>query len=240
MLHVAVVDDSYEDISKISTFLKKIAKKENINTTITEFENALSFLVDFENNYDLIFLDIEMPSISGIEVARKIRKVDKNVAIIFVTNHTQYAISGYEIEAMDYILKPLDEYEFSLKMNRLLPRICSGINNSITIRDQEKTLVKVSLSDIYFFEVQGHYVIIHTAVGKFSEYTTLKKIEKELNNSSFVRCNRWYLVNLRWVEALGNDSVIVANSKLDISRSQKKLFLDAYAGYISGRGGMHV
>ena len=240
MLHVATVDDRKEDRDTIERLLKKSAARGDISVTVEQFENALAFFAGFEVNYDLVFLDVEMPHMSGMEAAKKLREADGNVAIIFVTNFVKYAVKGYEVEAMDYIVKPVDEYDFALKMTRILPRICVDKGNTVLIHTAERCVVKVAVCDIYYIEVQGHYVIFHTASGIYSEYTTLKKVEREISSGSFARCNRCYMVNLRWVRMIDKESVTVGKDVLAISRSQKKIFYDAYAAYVSGRGGSNV
>ena len=118
MLNIAIVEDEKEMSNCLRDYLIKFFNEENISIDVSIFDNGNIFLEKYKLNYNLIFLDIKMPSIDGMEVAQKIRKIDKNVMIIFVTSLAQYAIKGYEVNAFDYILKPIDYYNFKLKMSR--------------------------------------------------------------------------------------------------------------------------
>ena len=122
MIRVAIVDDNGADRKKIRDCLDFVARKENQIFEISEFCDAESFFMKFDCNYEIVFFDIEMPGCDGMTAAKRLRRIDKVVTLVFVTNLAQYAVAGYEVDALDYILKPVDKYSFSLKMRRVLSR----------------------------------------------------------------------------------------------------------------------
>ena len=115
MFKVAIVEDSIKDFTLLKSYLEQYEKENNIEFNIQCFENGIRFLDKFSANYDIIFMDIDMPYMNGLEVSKKIREIDKTVVLIFVTNLSQYAVNGYEVEALDYIVKPISYFNFSIK-----------------------------------------------------------------------------------------------------------------------------
>ena len=179
-------------------------------------------------------MDIEMRGMDGMETARALRKMDASVLLIFVTNMAQYAIAGYEVEALDFILKPVNRYSFAIKMKRAAARIPKRIEEYVTIKC-EGELRQVPISSVRWLDIDGHYVVYHTTEGDFEEYGTLKEAYGKLNRSFFVFANRGCLVNLYHVSAVNKNSVTVGGSQLDISRPQKKSFLAAMSDFMGGR-----
>ena len=192
---------------------------------------ALSFLA--KNPIDLVLLDYEMPGMNGMETAKALRKMDAAVILIFVTNLTQYAIMGYEVDALSYILKPVNRFDFALKMSKAIARTAKRGEESVVIKTVRETH-SVRIAAIQYVEADGHNMVYHTTEGVFSEYGTLKDTEKKLNKDYFVRCNRCFLVNMRFVASVKEDTVFIGQDALQISRSQKKAFLNALTVYIGG------
>lgn len=234
MLRVALVEDNDQDRARVMSFLEDIARQEQIRFGIVQYRSGREFLGKYDSNYDIILMDIEMPGLDGMETARAIRKMDATVIIIFITNLARYAVSGYEVDALDFIVKPVNPYSFHLKMKRAISRTTKRADEIIRIRTDRET-VNLHISTVKYLEVSGHYVVYHTTQGDFSEYTTLKEAEKKIGKSFFARCNRCYLVNLRYVNAIRKDTVVVDGEELAISRPQKKSFLLAFSEFLGGK-----
>jgi DNA-binding LytR/AlgR family response regulator len=198
-----------------------------------EFGSGEAFLGGYQPVYDIVLMDIELPSINGMETAKALRRLDSFVLLVFVTNMVQYAVSGYEVDALNYILKPVNRFDFALKMNKAISRTAKRTEESVQIR-AGKDLYMLPVAAIRYLEVDGHYIVYHTTEGDYSEYITLKEAEKKLDKPYFVRCNRCYLVNLKYVAAVRDDVVQVGRDELLISRPQKKAFLNALAVFIGG------
>ena len=215
MLNIAIVEDEKEMSNCLRDYLIKFFNEENISIDVSIFDNGNIFLEKYKLNYNLIFLDIKMPSIDGMEVAQKIRKIDKNVMIIFVTSLAQYAIKGYEVNAFDYILKPIDYYNFKLKMSRTL----SFLNNN---------------NRSFIVEIYDHRLYFHLNNNEnISSYGTMKTYIDLLKNDSFMLCNQCYFVNLKYVREVTSDYVLVGENKLSISRPKRQEFIHALNNYLS-------
>lgn len=233
MIRIAIVEDEVRERAHLRDCLAYMAEKERLEFDIVEFGSGEAFLGGYQPVYDIVLMDIELPGINGMETAKALRRLDSFVLLVFVTNMVQYAVSGYEVDALNYILKPVNRFDFALKMNKAISRTAKRTEESVQIR-AGKDLYMLPVAAIRYLEVDGHYIVYHTTEGDYSEYITLKEAEKKLDKPYFVRCNRCYLVNLKYVAAVRDDVVQVGRDELLISRPQKKAFLNALAVFIGG------
>ncbi len=231
MYTVAIVDDDINDLNKLKDCFSFVEEETEERFRIDGYDSAASFFMHYENQYNIVMLDIEMPDINGIETAKKIRENDKSVVIIFVTNSAKYAMSGYEVDALDYILKPVDRYAFMLKMHRILSRVETRKDFNLLLKTDEGTEC-LQISHIKYVEVFGHYVVYHTYYGDYSVYSTLSAEAEKLPPKQFVKCSRNCIVNLRYVESVRNNVCIVSGEELIVSRPQKKNFMQALQDYM--------
>ena len=194
----------------------------------TEMVNIIS-----SEPIDILFLDIEMPTLGGMPTAERIRMLDPDVILIFVTNMAQYAIRGYEVDAMDFVLKPVSYYQFSTKLERALQRIRRRRGGQIALQVGGGVQL-LDTDDILYLETRERLLHYHTADNTWSVRGSLLKAEKELAPYHFARCNQCYLVNLRHVRGVQDDIVQVGEERLEISRRQRTSFLAAVAAYVGG------
>lgn len=233
-MNIAIVDDEAAEREHIRHCLDYVAETKAVKFYADEFDSADSFLMHYKSIYDIVFMDIEFSTGSdGMSAAQKLRKMDSTVVLIFITNMAQLAIQGYEVEALDFIVKPVDKYTFLLKMTRALTRVVRRNQECITIRAERET-VSLRISLIQYLQVDGHYVIYHSREGTFSEYISLSMAEKKLNDPAFCRCDRGCLVNMRFITQIGRDTCTVDGKELDIARKRRSQFLRAYAGFLNG------
>ena len=204
-----------------------------VHFSITRFRDALSFLDEYSGNYDLIFMDIELPHMDGMEAVRRIREKDENVIVIFVTNMAQYAIKGYEVNALDFIVKPVRYDSFAIKMDRAISKFKLSQNKEIWITDRNNKR-RLRTADIKYVEVVHNNCIYHTADGDYTTYDQLYNVCELLKDAPFALCNRCFLVNLKYVTAIEELTVTVAGEKLQISRNKRKSFLTSLNEYLGG------
>ena len=138
-MKVAIVDDELEMRQIMTDYVKRFGEEAGIELETVPFESGGQFLKDYKMIYDIIIFDIDMPGINGIDTARKLRETDTNVTIIFVTNIAQYAINGYEVDAVDYILKPVSYYDFSMKFHRTVAKAAQRKEHIIKVETAEGT-----------------------------------------------------------------------------------------------------
>lgn len=235
MLTIAIVDDELLSRQTIKKQLDAFLNEKGISFQVAEFDDGSTFLGNYSPIYDLIFMDIEMPNINGIDACKSIRKIDTNVMIIFVTNMPQYAIAGYEVEAFDFMVKPINSFSFALKMGRAIPRLNNNKGSNIQIR-HDREIISINTNDILYLESQGHYVIFHLKDRDIEEYCTLKEAKSRIHTPNFAQCNRCYYINLHYITHIYKDTVHLGEDvQLLISRPQRRTFLDEYAAYLGGK-----
>lgn len=231
MIKAAIVEDEAEEAQRLESYLKTYAENNNTAFEISYYESGVSFLANAKN-YDVVFMDIEMPDLNGMETAKRLRTVNSSVALIFVTNMAQYAVDGYEVDALDFMVKPVSYVNFEMKLRRAVERINASKNDKIVINGTDG-MFTVQKSDIKYVEIMSHDIIYHTTDGNISAYGTLKNVEALLGNG-FFRCNSCYLVNLACVDNVRGYMATVAGETLPISHMRKKAFMQTLADYFGG------
>ncbi|MGM9592961.1 MAG: LytR/AlgR family response regulator transcription factor [Candidatus Onthomonas sp.] len=235
MLRVAVVEDEAEYAQLIRDYVIRFGSESGEQVDVTLFGNGMDIAEEYHPVWDIIFLDVEMPLLDGLSAAERIRQSDPAVILIFITKMAQYAIHGYDVDAMDYVLKPLSYYAFAMKMKKAVSVLHSREQTSILL-PSEQGFVKVPTSYIYYVEVQAHYIHYHTMLGEFVRKGSLKEVKQQLPQQVFVPCNSCYLVNLRYVTGIHNNMAVVADQELAISRPKRKEFLQRLTDYVGGGG----
>ena len=197
MLNIIILEDQAEQADRLSHMLKKYAEShEGFAYNLKLYDRSIPFLTEYKCDADLLFLDIQIPDMLGMEAAKRIRQMDNRVMIIFVTMLTQYAIEGYSVGAFDYVLKPVRFEEFSSKMDRVC-RMLAHQSTSMTLEVRTKEEIRrINVDDITFIEVSNHDVLIHTDSEIIRQWGNLKTYEEKLAPAHFVRCNVSFLVNL--------------------------------------------
>lgn len=230
-MRIAVCDD--EELFRIE--FKSVLDKVLINAEydIDTFSGGSSLYEAFlKNPFDLVFLDIEMPGIDGITLAKRLRAVSENVQIVFLTSHIEYALEGYEVNALRYLVKPVDMN----KLSEVLKYIQDKKNNSrqIMIKQEGEDIV-IDISDIIYMESMDKNVRIVTSKSEYITRYNISDYEEELKNSGFLRIHRGYLISLSKVKKIvKNDVVMDGDISLPVSRSNIKTLKDALYAYVEG------
>jgi len=197
------------------------------------YPDALSAMEAIRNGMqaELLFLDIQMPNLSGLELSRLL---PPEMKVIFITAFEQYAVEGFRVEALDYLLKPVSYGAFCTKLSRAVQRVERRRGGQVVLQLAGGGMQVLSTGDIYYLETHDRLLWYHTTKGEFSVRASLASAEKQLAQYHFSRCNQCYLVNLKYVKAVENDFVHVNTDHLEISRRQRAAFLTAVASYIGG------
>lgn len=233
MIKIAVVEDCVESQKRIKNYIEKYAKEENEQIETELFSDGIHIVEDYHNQYDIIFCDIQMKIMDGLETARKIREKDQKTVIIFITNLAEYAIKGYEVEAIGYLLKPLNYITFEMYMRRAVNLVRSGKEEYLVL-EFKGGIRRYLLDEIYYFEYEKHYIWIHQKTGNEKILFSMKELEEKLKGKAFSRCNSGNIVNLRYVQELKNNVVNVNGELLTVSRARKKQFINELTEYLGG------
>lgn len=235
MLNIVILEDQADQAERLTRMLEKYASSHpDFAYALKRYERSIPLLTEYKCDADILFLDIQVPDMLGMEAAKKIRAMDNKVMIIFITMLTQYAIEGYSVGAFDYVLKPVRYEEFSTKMDRAC-RMLAHQNTSMTLEVRTKEEIRrVNADEITFIEVSNHDVLIHTDSEIIRQWGNLKSYEDKLAPVHFIRCSASFLVNLKYVRAVNGNTVVVHGHELPVSASKRKEFLMALAQYKGG------
>lgn len=237
MLRIAIVEDEDACAAQLEEYLHRFQQETGAELSVTRFADGMDITERYRPGWDLILLDVEMPRLDGISAAAEIRAQDSAVQLIFITNMAQYAIKGYEVDALDYVLKPVSYYAFSLKLQKAL-RVLRAREERNLLLTVGGEVLRLSVSELYYVEVYNHQLRYHTAR---QDYTTtgsraLRDVAAELAVASFALCNNCYLVNLKYVDGVKDDHVQICGARLKISRGRRREFMQALLDFYKGAG----
>ena len=232
LIRIAIVEDDDAYRRQLVDFLKRYESESGESFRLSLFSDGMEIVQDYRSEYDIILMDIEMRYMDGMTAAERIRKLDMEVVIIFITNMSQYVMKGYTVDAMDFVLKPITYYAFSQRIDRALQRMRRRSKHYIALSCQGG-MMKLDVSEITYVEVLDHDLVYHTRRGGFTTKGALSEAERLLGEKNFFRCNKGYLVNLEYVESVQNFEVQVAGTLIQVSRRKKKALLDALNNYVN-------
>ena len=233
MIQIGLIDDDLDHLRLMKSFLTQYEKEEKVNFSIKEFNDGLNFVEDYDGNLDVIFLDIEMPHMDGMTAAKKIREKDQALGIVFVTNMAQYAIHGYEVNAIDFIVKPVSYYVFTDKLNKAIRFSRLNMEKDFVIQTED-SIIKLTSSQIIYVEKDKNYLVFHTKQGVCRSRGTISELEQQLSREGFSECINGCLVNLKYVTKMEKDTVWVDEVPLPITRRRKKEFKEDFMKYLGG------
>ncbi len=235
MIRIAIVEDEAAVREQLEGYFERYTRQYGTTFDIKTFPDGIEILDDYRPVYDLILLDVEMKHLDGMETAQRIRALDNEVTIIFITNMAQYAIKGYAVGALDYVLKPVPYFAFSQQIQKAEEQLRRRQRHYLAV-PVEGGLRRLDTARIYYMESEGHKVHYYTEDGDFTAPGALKTLEEKLADRPFARCNSGYLVNLAQVKAVQQNTVEVGPYELQVSRPKRKAFLEALTDYIGGEG----
>ena len=229
MLRIAICDDETDARDALRFQLEKILI-EDAEEIVYEFSsgtNAASWLANHPGEIDLLFLDVEMKGLNGMETAEKIRTFDEQILIVFVTGYSDYVFDGYLVGALDYLMKPVTEEKLRQLFRRIRARYAQEESSTFTLKNMDGTW-RFRLCYILFFYSDRRKVMLVTAKGEYSFYARLDEIEHQLS-PYFVRIHQRYLINPSHVDYLGSESVTINGRELPCSRRYRETALTKIA-----------
>lgn len=234
-INIAICDDENLQVELLETYVLNWAKERNKKIQVKLFYNAESF--DFawsmDKTYNIILLDIEMPGKNGIELAKKIRREDSVINIIFITAIFDYISEGYDVEAINYLIKPIKEDKLYECLDRAIEKI--PIEEKTILIDVGGEIIRLIEKDILHIEAFSHSVDIHTSQETYRVRKNIGTIEDELDKNSFIRCHRSYIVNLKHIKRIGKTDIVLDNDDLiPVSRRQYSNTNMAFIKYHGG------
>lgn len=232
MIRIAIVEDNKTCRQELTAYIRKFEQESGEAIQLTCFEDGEDIVTNYQAVYDIILMDIEMRFMDGMTASERIRELDEEVAIIFITNMPQYAIRGYAVNALDYVLKPVSYFAFSQRLDRAVSRLRKKEKHYLVIR-LKGGYKRIATEDIYYIESQGHSLIVHAKDGTHETSGTMKEMGEKLEPFHFCQCNKGYLVNLEHVDSIQNGCVMVGGDALAVSRPRKKIFQETLAAYMN-------
>ena len=229
MIRIALVEDEAAVRAQLQGYVQRHTRQYGTEFAVTEFADGMELLDDYRPVYDILFLDVEMKHLDGMETARRVRELDKDVIIVFITNMAQYAIGGYAVGALDYVLKPVPYFAFSQQLRKAEEQLRRRARHYLAL-PVEGGMRRLDSSLIYYLESEGHRVHFYTEEGDFVAAGTLKAFEEKLAERPFARCNSGYLVNLAQVKSVQQGMVQVHDGT---AQHPAPVY---GAGRVSGRG----
>ena len=232
-MRIAVVDDEQAMREQLADYIRRFSEETKNSFEISLFPSADALLHDYKPEYDIIVFDIDMPGTNGMDAARKVRETDGHVTILFVTNMAQYAINGYEVDAVDYVIKPIGYYDFSMKLQKTLRRRNRQQDEQLVI-DSTEGLLRMPVADILYVEVMGHYLVYHTRNRAARARGSMKESEALLLRHHFCRCHKSFLVNLAHIVNIRPGEVLAGTASVPLGRAYKDALMSDYLRFLRG------
>lgn len=230
---VAIIEDDADQRKRLRGYFSDFSAEYGESFDVSEYGSGEAFLAE-TSPFDIILMDIELPGKDGMETVRELRKRDRNVIVIFATNMAQFAVKGYEVEAFDFIVKPMTYYNFTIKIKRALERFKTKRDKDIWINVSGGAgRRRISTAQLKYVEVMGHRITYHTTDGNLDTTGSMTKVKAELDGMPFELCNRCYLVNLKFVEEVRPFQIVVGGEPLQVSHLKRNEFMSKLNLYLS-------
>lgn len=230
MIRIAIVEDEALYAEQLKSYLKRYEEEQGQTFSIRIFSDGDEIVHKYRSDFDIILMDVEMKFMDGMTAAEEIRRVDTEVVIIFITNMAQYAIRGYAVDALDYVLKPVSYFAFSERLKRAIERMRRRESKCIMVNIKGGT-VRLNIANIFYVDSEGHTLILHTILGNYETTGTMREMEEKLRGMNFCRGNKGYLINLQHVDGVQDGCALVRGEKLLLSRAKRKEFMEALTEY---------
>ncbi len=235
MYRALVVEDEAEEAQRLSDLLRRYGQAHGVEFKITWHSSAMDMLSD-KGRYDLCLLDIEMPGINGMEAAQLLRTYDQDIPIIFVTNLAKYAVKGYEVGALGFILKPVTYGNLKLSLDRALRAVRQSTGRTLTVPTEDGVRV-IPVRSLTYIEVTKHRLTYHLDQEDPVEARgSLVQVEEDLAEAPIVRVSKSCIANMDKISMVRSGEIQMGDgSLLRVSRTHKREVLDKVTDYLGGR-----
>ena len=236
MLHMAVCDDNIDELSNMTQLINLYIVSKNISCEYTAFSNGFELISALEKgkSFDIYCLDIIMPGLTGIDVAKELRSYDKIAPIIFFTSSPEFALDSYLVKAVNYVLKPVSKEKLFFTFDDVLDHINIKNEEDMIIVKSNEGIQKILISSLVFAEVIGRNVLYHLSSGKIIECTESfsAACDKLMGFSCFMKTHRSYIVNMQHVDIIENNKVILQNHEtIPVAQGKAKEIKKLYLNY---------
>ena len=237
MLSIAVCDDEVIECCNMARKIKDILEEMKIPCIIRQFQSGGELLQSLES-FDIVFLDIIMQDLDGMKTAQIFREKASDKILIFVSSSREYVFEAYDVEAFQYLLKPVEDRKLRSVLQKAVLKT-EGCSQEFIIVSRERQKKKVFLDDIYYFEIKGRMVDVHGTNGIFTYYEQIGELEKKLRDKGFFRCHKSYLINLKYVDGYNRQEVILENGeKIVIAKRRYDKFVQEVLKVMRENGGV--
>jgi len=244
MYTLVIIDDDIKASENLKQKIESFQASRGCEFEIHIFTSGREYLKE-EIQTDILFLDVEMPQMNGIEIAKEVRKKSQNTAILFCTNYQQFAINGYEVNAIGYMVKPISDYSLNLNLTHAL-KYLDDINETISRKLQLKSfqgIIVLELKDIQYIEVKKHNLYFHLISSSGYEENPVKvrgsmnDISKSLSGFSFSKAGQSFLINLCHIKKVKADKILIDDgTEIPLSRIFKNDFMEEFSQYLIRKG----
>ena len=231
MVRIAVAEDDAAWAGQLRQYVEQYAAQTGRSLDMTVYSDGESLVDEYHGQFDVILLDVEMRFLDGMATAELIRRTDPEVVIIFITNMAQYAIRGYEVSTLDFVIKPLAYDLFKIKMEKAIAHIRVDESFHIPVSNGIKT---VRFSQIRYVESSKHYLYFHTDADTYRMRGSMRDITDTFLSNGFAAASGSLLLNLSYVEQASGSEVTVAGEHFSVARTYKNDFWNRLTVYMSG------
>ena len=235
---VVVTEDQEKDYQRLSGFIRQYEKKNGLQLEITRFSDGSQLLEHYDKRFDILFMDIRLPQVSGMEASEKVRQHNDFIPIIFTTNMAQYAIQGYEVAAIGFMLKPIPYYQFENYLTKAIVMCRKNqdlLKNNVITLGGEKNFKRISTDDIMYIMKDKNYIDYHlTNQEVFRERGTFKAVIPRFQNTTIKQLASGCMVNLRYVQKKEGNDVYLRDIVISITMPYRKSFTEDLMDYMRG------
>ncbi|MDD4850494.1 MAG: LytTR family transcriptional regulator DNA-binding domain-containing protein [Gemmiger sp.] len=230
MVLIAIVEDNHADAMVLQNYIEQHLDEKQTTYRIHRYTSGID-LVRSSVVYNIVFMNIRADNREDLETARFLRIVNKEGKLILMSDSMQMAIYGYEAEALDFIIKPVDEVTINRAMDKVLKHIDGNEGEYFALKTPAG-IVGMSTNDIYYVEVYDHDLVYHTEMGDYKVRGRLGTVCEQLESCRFLQCSRSYLVNVRYIQSLHRNHLVVNGAQIQIAKSHQKRIEQSFINYV--------